>query len=353
MTRKKKALVIAGVLIAAIALFLGVNHELTRVVWHNLTTKKIKLDDSQDWSGGMSYEKLQYSDVSESDYLDLYVPDSGEKMPLFVLIHGGGFMFGDSQTRQAQFMYRYFRNQGYACASVNYRLAQEEPFPGAVEDVKAAIRFLKANADKYGYDADRVAVWGESAGGYLCTMAGVTTDEDFHGVKFIGEDELAEPVSADVDVIVNFYGCEQFGTMEEQFGQLGIPKLIRSVANMWLEQGLKEYDAEEYTSMEGFWLRKELDQCTLEELDQTSPFYFIEKNLDQNSDKHMVIWHGDADITVPWYQSRDLQVTMAETVGEDKVQFKLFRNLGHAADMFYSDESLSEIKEYLDKIFGR
>lgn len=353
MTRKKKALVIAGVLIAAIALFLGVNHELTRVVWHNLTAKKIKLDDSQDWSGGMSYEKLQYSDVSESDYLDLYVPDSGEKMPLFVLIHGGGFMFGDSQTRQAQFMYRYFRNQGYACASVNYRLAQEEPFPGAVEDVKAAIRFLKANADKYGYDADRVAVWGESAGGYLCTMAGVTTDEDFHGVKFIGEDELAEPVSADVDVIVNFYGCEQFGTMEEQFGQLGIPKLIRSVANMWLEQGLKEYDAEEYTSMEGFWLRKELDQCTPEELDQTSPFYFIEKNLDQNSDKHMVIWHGDADITVPWYQSRDLQETMAETVGEDKVQFKLFRNLGHAADMFYSDESLFEIKEYLDKIFGR
>lgn len=351
MSKKKKRLLIAGVLIGAIALFLGVNHELTRIVWHNLTAKKVKLDDSVQWDGGTSYEKLQYSDISESDYLNLYVPDSEEKMPLFVLIHGGGFMFGDAKTRQAQFMYRYFRDHGYACASVNYRLAQEAPFPGAVEDVKAAIRFLKANADQYGYDAARVAVWGESAGGYLCTMAGVTTDEDFHGVKFLGEEEQKEPVSGDVDVIVNFYGCEEFGTMEEQFEQQGIPKLIRSVANMWLEKGLKEQNAQEYGSMEGYWLRKELDQCTQEELNQASPYYFIEKNLNQSSSKHMLIWHGDADITVPWYQSRDLHAKMGEVVGEEKVQFRLFHNLGHAADLFYSDESLSEIQEYLDNVF--
>lgn len=353
MAKIRKKLLISGVLAGAILLFLGVNHDLTRIVWHNLTARKLKLDESAEWTGGKSYEKLQYSDVSESDYLDLYVPDSEKKMPLFVLIHGGGFMFGDSQTRQAQFMYRYFRDHGYACASVNYRLAQEEPFPGAVEDVKAAIRFLKANADKYGYDAERVAVWGESAGGYLCTMAGVTTDEDFHGVKFIGEDDLMENVSADVDVIVNFYGCEQFGTMEEQFEQQGIPGFIRSVANMWLKQGLKEHNAQEYSSMEGFWLRKELDQCTQEELNQASPFFFIEKNLNQGSSKHMLIWHGDADITVPWYQSRDLYEKAAETIGPEKVRFKLFQNLGHAADLFYSDESLSEIKEYIDKIFEK
>lgn len=351
MTKIRKRLLILGVLAGAILLFLGVNHDLTRIMWHNLTARKLRLDESAEWTGGKSYEKIQYSDVSESDYLDLYVPDGEKKMPLFVLIHGGGFMFGDSQTRQAQFMYRYFRDHGYACASVNYRLAQEEPFPGAVEDVKAAIRFLKANADQYGYDAERVAVWGESAGGYLCTMAGVTTDEDFHGVKFIGEDDLMENVSADVDVIVNFYGCEQFGTMEEQFEQQGIPGFIRSVANMWLKQGLKEHDAQEYSSMEGFWLRKELDQCTQEELNQVSPFFFIEKNLNQGSSKHILIWHGDADITVPWYQSRDLYEKAAETIGTEKVRFKLFHNLGHAADLFYSEESLSEIKEYIDKIF--
>lgn len=349
MTKKKKGLLAAGAILGAVAVVLGVKHDLTRIVWNNLTAKKVKLDDSADWNGGKTYEKLLYSNVSENDYLDLYVPYSEEKVPLFVLIHGGGFLFGDSQTRQAQFMYRYFRDHGYACASVNYRLAQEEPFPGAVEDVKAAIRFLKANADQYGYDADRVAVWGESAGGYLCTMAGVTTDEDFHGIKFIGEEELKEPVSADVDVIVNYYGCEQFGTMEAQFEELEIPGFIRSMANMWLQQGLKENNAQEYSSMEGFWLRKELDQCTKEELDKASPYYYIEKNLNQNSEKHMLIWHGDADITVPWYQSRDLYQIMSETIGADKVSFQLYHNLGHAADTFYSDENLSKVKTYLDE----
>ena len=349
MTKKTKRLLAAGVILGVIAVVLGIKHDLTRILWNNLTAKKVKLDDSAEWNGGKNYEGLQYSAVSESDYLDLYVPDSEEKVPLFVLIHGGGFLFGDSQTRQAQFMYRYFRDHGYACASVNYRLAQEEPFPGAVEDVKAAIRFLKANADQYGYDAERVAVWGESAGGYLCTMAGVTTDEDFHGIPFIGEEERKEPVSADVDVIVNFYGCEQFGTMEEQFEELGIPGLIRSVANMWLKQGLKENNAQEYSTMEGFWLRKELDECTKEELNQASPHYYIQKNLGENSEKRMLIWHGDADITVPWYQSRDLYQTMSETIGADKVSFQLYHNLGHAADTFYSDENLSKVKTYLDE----
>lgn len=352
MTRKKKAFLIAGVIVAAVGIFLGINHELTRIVWNNLTAKKVKLDESVVWDGGKTYEKLQYSDVSENDYVDLYVPDSEEKMPLFVLIHGGGFMLGDSQTRQAQFMYRYFRDQGYACASVNYRLSQEEPFPGAVEDVKAAIRFLKANADQYGYDPEKIAVWGESAGGYLCTMAGVTTDEDFHSVKYIGEDEAKEPVTADVDVIVNFYGCEEFGTMEEQFQELGVPKFIRNIANMWLEKGLKEQNAQEYTSMEGYWLRKELDECTKEELNQTSPLYFIEKNLNGDSDKHMLIWHGDADITVPWQQSENLEQVMAEAVGEENVEFTLFHNYGHAADLFYSDENLSQIRDYLNGIFA-
>ncbi len=352
MTRKKKALLIAGVIAAAIAIFLGVNHEMTRAVWHNLTAKKVKLDTSTEWDGGKTYEKLQYSEVSESDYVDLYVPESEGKAPLFVLIHGGGFLSGDSQTRQAQFMYRFFRDHGYACASVNYRLSPEEPFPGAVEDVKAAIRFLKANADEYGYDAEKIAVWGESAGGYLSTMAGVTTDGDFHGVKFIGEDELEEPVTSDVDVIVNFYGCEEFGAMETQFQELGIPGFVRAIANMWLKNGLKENNAEEYSSMEGYWLRKELDQCSEEEINRTSPAYYIKKNLNADSGKHMLIWHGDADITVPWLQSKDLNEVMEEYVGEDSVEFELFRNYGHAADMFYCDENLSKVKAYLDEKLG-
>lgn len=301
------------------------------------------------WPKGEIFEHVRYSRESEKNCLDLYIPHQDEKMPLLVLIHGGGFLYGDAKVRQAAFMYRYFRDRGYACASVDYRLAQEAPFPGAVEDVKAAIGFLKAKADCYGYDADRMAVWGESAGAYLCIMAGVTLDEDFHGVKFIGEEELEKPVNADVDILVDFYGCSEFGNWEEQFRQQGMADLRWTEENPWLEQGLRENHAEAYASVEEFWLRREQKKWTEEEWNQVSPFYFIKKNLNRNSGKKILIWHGDTDVTVPWYQSRELSEIMKKTVGEDQVSFRLFRSLGHASDLFYSEEHLSEVKDFLDQ----
>ncbi len=128
----------------------------------------MKLDESTEWDGGNSYEKLQYSEVSENDYLDLYVPDSDEPMPMIVMVHGGGFVFNVSQSRQAQLMYRYFRDHGYACASINYRLAQEAAFPAGVEDVKSAIRFLRANAEKIWIRFGGVLLFGENLQAAIC-----------------------------------------------------------------------------------------------------------------------------------------------------------------------------------------
>ena len=139
----KPVRIAAAIVLAALVLVLCIWHKCTRAVWCNLTVSKIELDDSADWDGGTSYTRIPYAEDSDSQYLDLYVPGiaAGETPKLFVIIHGGGFIYGDSQTRQAQFLYRYFRDRGYACATVNYRLAQEEPFPGGVCDCKAAIRF--------------------------------------------------------------------------------------------------------------------------------------------------------------------------------------------------------------------
>ncbi|MCD8161262.1 MAG: alpha/beta hydrolase [Clostridiales bacterium] len=179
--------------------------------------------DTSEWTGGASYEYVPYSDVSGSDYLHLYVPDAEEPMPLIIMVHGGGFVCNDCESRQAQFMYRYFRQHGYACATVNYRLAQEDGFPAALEDVKAAVRYLRANAETYGYDPDRFIIWGESAGGYLATMAAVTNDDEFTGVSFIGEDELAEPVSAQVSCLIDFYGIIDFPFADSDFRSQGSP----------------------------------------------------------------------------------------------------------------------------------
>ena len=261
---KKKGLIIGGICLAAVAGILGYNHEAVRVVFHNVYDPAVKLDDSTEWAGGKSYEKLQYSEVSENDYLDLYVPESDKPMPLIVLVHGGGFVFNDSQSRQAQLMYRYFRDHGYACASINYRLAQEAAFPAGVEDVKSAIRFLRANAEEYGYDPERFAIWGESAGGYLSVICGASNDDEFNSVPFIGEDEK-NPVSSQVQVILDYYGCMEFGTQAADYKELKIPKIVQWASGLWLTDAIKDTG---FNDVESYWMRKDVNTLTQEEKDE-------------------------------------------------------------------------------------
>ena len=94
---KKKGFIIGGICLAAVAGILGYNHEAVRVVFHNVYAPSVKLDDSSKWNGGKAYEKLPYSEASENDYLDLYVPDSEEPMPLIILVHGGGFVYNEDR----------------------------------------------------------------------------------------------------------------------------------------------------------------------------------------------------------------------------------------------------------------
>ena len=118
-----------------------------------------------------SYADLAYAPLSPAQALDLYLPnDAKGPYPCIVAIHGGGFIFGDKREDQLNAPVEAVR-QGYAVAAVNYRMAPEALFPAPIQDVKAAIRFLRANAGKLEIDSARVAAWGNSAGGYLAVMA--------------------------------------------------------------------------------------------------------------------------------------------------------------------------------------
>lgn len=107
-------------------------------------------------------------------YINLALPkDNGEEpRPALVLIHGGGLIKGDRSRYNKRISK--MAKRGIIGASVMYRLAPEYRFPAAIEDVKAAIRFLKANADTFNLDPERIIVSGASAGGYLAAMVGVT-----------------------------------------------------------------------------------------------------------------------------------------------------------------------------------
>ena len=329
-------------LVVIVAVVCAIWHQAAYAVFKNLTVPVYKMDESP-WTGGTSYERLAYAADSESQYVDLYVPDSpdGTLPKLFVIIHGGGFISNDSQSRQAQWMFRYFRDHGYACASVNYRLAQEEPFPGAVCDCKAAIRFLRANAETYGYDAEHIAVFGESAGGYLATMCAVTNDAQFHDVAFLGEDK-AGVVSGKVDVLVDYYGHVENGTHDADWKLLGIPRFIITLANSWIEgDNLMGFE-----SVESFWARKNFSEMTAEEKAVLDPYTY----LAENDVRDLAVWiiHGDCDITVPYVES--LRIAEAyQQLGAKAVKVHLVPGMGHASDPLYADEILSGLDTFLQE----
>lgn len=106
--------------------------------------------------------------------LDLYWhPGAGEPEPLVVWIHGGAWMMGDRSWIPPVL---HPLDNGFAMASIDYRLSQEAIFPAQIEDCKAAIRWLRANAARYNFDPDRVGAWGESAGGHLAALLGTAGD---------------------------------------------------------------------------------------------------------------------------------------------------------------------------------
>lgn len=121
------------------------------------------------------------------------------RAPAILCIHGGGFRAGKREGWDERC--RKLAERGYVAATVTYRLAPKYQFPAAIYDVKAAVRWLRANADKYRIDPERIGVVGDSAGGHLVQFLGVTG-----GVaQFEGEGGNPE-FSSRVNCVVNYYG---------------------------------------------------------------------------------------------------------------------------------------------------
>jgi len=341
-SKKKTALLIAGAVLACVGGLALAFPKAADVIWHNATAFDLPMN-TDPWTGGQELLRIPYAEDSDSQYLDLYLPEGVEKPPLFVLVHGGGFVFGDSQTRQVQWMYRYFRDHGYACATVNYRLAQEAAYPAAVEDVKAAVRFLRANAETYGFDADRTAIWGESAGGYLATMAAVTQDDEFDGVHYLGQGET--PVSAKVNVLVDYYGVIDFGDMAQDYRAEGIPPWIPQLVSSGMT--VPEMKESGFQRIEDFFIRQDSASLPQEELAQYNPRSYV-SNL-QPGELKVIIVHGDIDITVPVLHSKRLEEACVSHLGADSV-FALYpHGCKHADDRLYTDEVLKTVQAQLEQ----
>lgn len=172
--------------------------------------------------------------------LDLYQPVGGggpgdPLRPAIIFVHGGAWKGGNRE------IYHYYcvklAEKGYVVATVSYRLSDVAPFPAAVQDVKCAVRWMRANAERLHVDPNRIAMAGGSAGGHLSMMAGYVTDNpELEGtggnpdessriqavVNFYGPTDLTTEFARDNDVVVKFLGGESYADKPELY-QLASP----------------------------------------------------------------------------------------------------------------------------------
>ena len=156
---------------------------------------------------GLAFDTdVAYGTVSVRQRLDILCPTTAtEPRPAIVHIHGGGWYTGGKGGEQTFAMMKAFVDRGYVAVSIEYRLSDEAVFPAAVEDCKLAVRWLRANADKYHIDTKRIGALGASAGGHLTAMLAVTQVKDgLEGDGGYGDQssaiQAAVPVAAPFDL---------------------------------------------------------------------------------------------------------------------------------------------------------
>jgi acetyl esterase/lipase len=142
--------------------------------------------------------------------MDIQRPEAPGRKPLVIYVTGGGFIQAPKES--ALNLRTFVAEAGYVVASVQYRtIGNGANFRDGISDVKSAIRFLRANADKYGIDPKKVAVWGESAGGYIVAMVGVT-----NGVKSLDLGNNLDQ-SSDVQAVIDKFGASDLSKVSADF----------------------------------------------------------------------------------------------------------------------------------------
>ena len=149
------------------------------------------------------HQDVVFAHINDQDLkLDLYVPKSTMAPPLVVWIHGGGWRAGSKSKCPLTGLCQ----EGFAIASISYRFTDTAIFPAQIHDCKAAVRWLRANSDSYGYDAKRIAVAGSSAGGHLALLMGTSGDvPELEGRVGENFDQ-----SSRVQAIIDYYGPSDF-----------------------------------------------------------------------------------------------------------------------------------------------
>ncbi|MEN5362717.1 alpha/beta hydrolase [Brevundimonas intermedia] len=248
--------------------------------------------------------------------MDVYQPAGATtKRPLVVFIHGGGWIGGDSHVNGAFVDFPGLLSdiaaRGYVVASIDYRLSGEAAWPAQGQDVKAAIRYLRLNADRFGIDPDRVAAWGASAGGHLSAIAATTCGvAGLEPRREVGPGPAAaDPVTREgtndcIQASVSWFGVFDISTIRAQSRAVGALSRETAAAPEW--RLLDCFDAD----------------CPADRMRSASPMNHVGP-----ATPPMLLIVGDADRVVPHAQT--LQMDQALTRAGTPHQTHVIKGVGH------------------------
>jgi len=255
---------------------------------------------------------VEYATVADTALkLDLYLPESTSSAPLLVFVHGGGWEAGSKAGMPLGGLVE----RGFAVASVDFRPASKAPFPAQVHEIKAAVRFLRASAKQYGYDASRIGIVGVSSGGHLAAMVG-TTNGDAELEGSLG-DHAGE--SSAVQAIVSYFGAANLTTILAQSTPFGLgvrePALTRLLGSL-----PKDNEAA---------ARK------------ASPVFYVDAR-----DPPLLMFHGDQDPQMPINQSHELEGAYQKQGAA--AEFIVVHGAAHGGDAFFVPQNLDQVEKFLD-----
>lgn len=261
----------------------------------------------------MASEKLDilFGEVDgQSLYLDLFLPEDVDRPDLIVYVHGGAWRRG---TRKGVPI-KELLNHGFAIASVDYRLSTVAPFPANVHDIKAAIRFLRANQSDLGVNADHISIIGSSAGGHLAALVGVTNNHQ----ELEGSVGNHATTSSSVQSIVSYYGAGNLQTILSQSTPHGLSVRVPALKLLL-----------------GDTPDKKPDLAAL-----ASPVTHIEP-----TDPPILLIHGDQDHQMPVNQS--LEISGACKKANVPCTLEIVHGGAHGGPRFYNKAMSSAVAQFI------
>ena len=277
---------------------------------------------------------VAYAKEDPRQVLDLYLPDEGDgPFPLIVFVHGGGWVSGNKRENTMPGVFK-FPSQGYALACVEYRLVPDVRWPEPFEDVRAAVRYLRAHAAELNLNVGKIAIMGNSAGGHLACMVAAMAGRSMFLSGRYGNLDQSDAVQCLISVYspTDLYQCDLCDrtTAEDQ----AIATAGMAARGDTGEKGM----GKPQNQLIGASC---LDNPAMAAA--ASPISFVNEDFPP-----ALFLQGNQDHVVPYGLALPMARKVNETCGEGRATLELFPNADHGAEEMKTDEVVNRILDFID-----